>query len=249
MHESASSGYRSGADLYRHARPAYSPALIERFVRRFGAGSVVDLGAGTGIFTAQVDRVGVSVVAIEPVAEMRARLAAELPDVEVANGTAEAIPLADGQVDTVVAAQAFHWFTAGPALDEIHRVLRPGGHLVTVWNVRGDCDWMGEYDAIQKPYEGDTPRHATMRWRAAIEADARFRLVDDWGTDNPLVTTVDGVVARALSTSFVAALPDDERADIAERLRALLRPYGPTITFPYRSELQAWQRGERVVSK
>ncbi len=67
---------------------------------------------------------------------MRAVLASSLPGIDVVAGTAEDMPLDDAAVNTVVVAQAFHWFDHGRALDEIHRVLQPHGHLVTVWNVR-----------------------------------------------------------------------------------------------------------------
>lgn len=96
----------------------------------------MEIGAGTGIFTGQLVDRGVAVLVVEPVAAMGQQLRERLPDVEVRSGTAEDLPLEDASVDVVVAAQAFHWFDYGAALTEIYRVLRPGGQLVTVWNVK-----------------------------------------------------------------------------------------------------------------
>lgn len=243
VHESASSGYRKHTDTYHRARPSYHPTLVQRFAERYGHGVVVDLGAGTGIFTRQILEAGVSVIAVEPVAAMRALLEAALPHVDVRAGTAEAMPLDPASVDTVVAAQAFHWFAAEEALDEAGRVICAGGHLVTVWNVRDDSvGWIREYDRILGRYERDTPRHATMAWRRAIEADDRFELVEDWRIDNPQNTTIEGVVDRALSTSFIAASPAREQAGVADELRRLLPAVPGKFAFPYRSEMQAWRR-------
>jgi SAM-dependent methyltransferase len=243
VHESASSGYRKQAVAYHQARPSYHPRMVERFADRYGQGLVVDLGAGTGIFTAQIVAAGVTVIAVEPVGEMRSVLEASLRGVEVRAGTAEALPVGSAGADTVVAAQAFHWFASDQALDEIHRVVRPGGHLVTVWNVWDETvEWVSEYNLILGRYEGDTPRHRTMEWRRAIEADDRFELVDDWAVENLQEMNVEGVVRRALSTSFIAALSAEEQAHVATQVRQLVEPVGPELAFPYRSELQAWRR-------
>lgn len=45
---------------------------------------------------------------------------------------------------------------------------------------------------------------------------------------------------RALSTSFIAALPAEERAEVADQLRAALDGVDLPVRFPYRGELQAW---------
>ena len=78
--------------------------------------------------------------------------------------------------------------------------------------------------------------------RRAIESDARFTLVDDWGVESPQEVTVEGVVNRALSTSFIAALSAEEQAHVAEQIRRPVEPMGPELAFPYRSARQAWQR-------
>lgn len=166
---------------------------------------MVEIGAGTGIFTSQLVSNGVNVVAVEPVSAMRQILAIEVPGVEALSGTAEALPVESETFDVALVAQSFHWFNYQAALDGIHRVLRPGGHLVTVWNVKdGNARWYRRYMEIINRYAGDTPRHAEMKWRQAIDSDERYKLVDDWHIDNSQPTDADGVIGRALSTSFIA---------------------------------------------
>src|SRR5690606_19639050 len=75
---------------------------------------------------------------------------------------AETIPFADDSVDGVVVAQAWHWFDPVPAAREVARVLRPGGRLGIVWNVRDHrVDWVEALTEIL--HRGDTlePSHGT----------------------------------------------------------------------------------------
>jgi SAM-dependent methyltransferase len=243
VHESAAEGYRQESTTYASARPSYHPALIDRSVDAYGSGTIIDLGAGTGIFTRQLVERGLQPIAIEPVAEMRAELQASLPTATALDGTAEHTGLADSSVDTVFVAQAFHWFDHTQALVEVRRILRPGGHLVCVWNVRDETEpWVRGFTDIVDRYAGDTPRHRTMEWRRAIDADPAFALVEDFAVANPVPSSPDAVAARARSTSFIAALDPAQLRDVLEQINELTRPLGPSFEFPYRSELQAWRR-------
>ena len=129
IHEAAKAFHQGAAD-YDKGRPSYPADVVSELAARLDLGPgkrVLDLAAGTGKFTRLLVPLGVDLVAVEPVAGMRDRLAAALPDVEIHDGTAERIPLPDASVDAVVVAQAFHWFDPELALTEIGRVVRPGG--------------------------------------------------------------------------------------------------------------------------
>ena len=243
VHEAAAIGYARDTDRYHRGRPRYHTDLVKRVAERYGEGTVVELGAGTGIFTRQLTDLGVSVVALEPVISMRRTLTEVVPEADVRVGAAENIPLSDNAVDSVVASQSFHWFDYRPALDEIYRTLRVGGHLVTVWNVRDESvAWVKAYtDIIDRYADPDVPRYRNMTWRRAINADARFAPVDEWRMANPFPTSVDGVVDRALSTSFISPLSQEKQRVVAEAIRALVEPLGSAIEFPYVSQLQAWR--------
>lgn len=229
--------------MYHRARPTYHPELVKRVGERYSEGPVLELGAGTGIFTRQMIDQGMDVTAIEPVISMRTMLSDAVPEADIRVGSAEKIPVGDHSFKTVVAAQSFHWFDGPKALQEIERVLEPGGHLVTVWNVRDESNpWMADYTAVIDRYAGDTPRYRSMKWRQAIAKHTGFAPIDEWRIANPQLTDVEGVVDRAVSTSYIAALPDEQIVQVAAEIRRIALPHGPTIEFPYESQLQSWRK-------
>jgi len=133
------------AEAYQQARPTYPRHAVEWVLDAAPGNDVLDLAAGTGKLTRTIIAAGGNVTAVEPLDGMRAQLQAAYPDVPVHAGTAEQIPLDDESVDAVLVGQAFHWFDAGAALDEIARVLRPGGVLGLLWNIRDDSiGWVAE---------------------------------------------------------------------------------------------------------
>lgn len=245
VHGSAREGFSREAKTYAHGRPDYPDELLGWLGEELEIGtgrSVVDLGAGTGKFTALLLRTGAQVTAIEPVAAMREQLSVALPAVKALNGTAQAIPLAAESVDALTCAQAFHWFADERALEEIHRVLRPGGHLGLVWNVRDErVDWVAQVTRILERYEGSTPRFHTGQWRRAFAGsrfeDLRLREFSYQHIGPPEQV----IVARTLSVSFIAALPDEQKQRVAEQLHELIATHPALkgrseVAFPYRTE-------------
>ena len=125
------------ADEYERTRPTYPPELLEQLPLDADA-VVLDLGAGTGKLTRVLAGRYRNVTAVEPLVNMRKMLQQVVPGVIALPGSAERIPLDDGAVDGVFAAQAFHWFDKSVALPEIARVLRAGGIFAIVWNEGDD---------------------------------------------------------------------------------------------------------------
>src|SRR5215470_6598503 len=123
------------AGEYERARPPW-PAEAAGWLVPEDAKLVVELGAGTGKLTRAVAALGVQVVAVEPDPRMLAVLRGL--GLEGVEGSAEEIPFADGVADAIVAGSSLHWFELGPALQEIHRVLSPGGRFGFGWNHRDD---------------------------------------------------------------------------------------------------------------
>ena len=244
VHRTALSGYAAGAENYAKGRPDYPPALHEWLRDAVGIGpgaTVVDLGAGTGKFTRLLVATGAAVTAVEPVAEMLARLETDIPEATGVQGTATAMPLPDASADAVVCAQAFHWFASTEALDEIVRVLEPGGRLALVWNLRDKrVPWVTRMDAIVDGYEGEVPRFYKGTWREAFPHPALGELKEWQFTHAHSGAPDDVIVKRVLSTSFISALPVAQRGQVEARLRELmaeepeLRGY-PTVSVPYRT--------------
>ena len=242
LHPSAAAGYAAKSDIYVRGRPDYPEALQDwlRQDLRLGQGQVVvDLGAGTGKFVPVLRGIGATVTAIEPVPEMLAQLKLKHPDVDARIGTAERIPLPDGSVDAVVCAQAFHWFSSELVMAEIRRVLRTGGRLGLVWNVRDESvDWVAGLTRIMAPYEGDVPRYRSMQWRRPFPAIGFTPLAERVLPHGATGTPEDVIVARILSVSFIAALPQTEQDRVAVEIRSLIEASPDLrgrreVTFPY----------------
>lgn len=210
--EARRTSFGSGAANYAAGRPGYPREVVEACLPR-GAGRVLDLAAGTGPLTTALLELGLSVVAVEPLDDMRAFVPAAA---EAIAGTAEQIPLPDESVDAVFVGQAWHWFDVPRAVAECARVLRPGGTLNPMWNLLDASDPLSlrlsdlaMHDQCSARMLGDDaapPFDAAGLFSPPRRTIARYRLPYDLAR----------VAALVASTSVsILASPEDRAATLA----------------------------------
>lgn len=228
-HRQASS-FGAAAEEYERGRPGYPPEAVAWLVPE-RARTVVDLGAGTGKLTRALRAPGREVIAVEPSAGMREQFARVLPDLRVLAGSGESIPLPDASADALVCAQAWHWVQPELAVPEAARVLRPGGRLSLVWNMRDlSVPWVAELDRLLRDYAA-----ATNEDRQANHVGEPFGPLErqDFRWSQPI--GAEEAVDMIASRSYVITMPPALRTELLGRVRALLAAERPTA-MPYVTE-------------
>lgn len=142
--EEMSLSFGSAAGAYESGRPEYPREAVEWLLEPVHVAGralrVADVGAGTGKLTRTIVEIGADVVAVDPDLEMLVALRASVHGVPTFVGTAERMPLPDASLDALLLGQAWHWVDPELAGAEAGRVLRSGGVLGLVWNIRDESD-------------------------------------------------------------------------------------------------------------
>lgn len=243
LHPAAQKGFSSAAELYQQVRPNYPQAVVDWLkddLKLNHHSTAIDLGSGTGKFLSYLKQATPNIIAVEPVTEMLEQLKIVHPDVQTLQAKSDQIPLDRNSVDAVLCAQAFHWFANTETLTEIHRILKPQGHLGLVWNQRDEnVDWVKALADLLATMEGDTPRYHSGQWKQVFEDQSLFELVSSKTFTQLQTGTVENVVSkRLLSTSFIAAMSDAEQLKLKQRFEQIVFEYTgkraeDEIDFPY----------------
>ena len=206
------------AAAYEQGRPDYSRPAVEHLIHKLGVGSddtVLDLAAGTGKFTKELVPMVGPVVAVEPEPSMRNELARNLPTIVVLDGHGASVPLPDDSVDAVTIAQAFHWFAGIEALDEIARVLRPGGRMGLIWNVRDlSTPLQLDLEEIFAHYRKGSPTYRGSGWRNVFTSDGPFGPLHEAKFCQSHVVDRTSLLALVMSMSYMSKISQDDRSSV-----------------------------------
>jgi ubiquinone/menaquinone biosynthesis C-methylase UbiE len=149
-------------DNYVKYRPSYPEAVLTFFREQFGLTqdrTIADVGAGTGIFAELLLKNGYRVTCVEPNDAMREASVGQLshyPGFSSVKGQGEATGLAAQSVDLITVAQAFHWMEPTVTKKEFLRVLKPGGHIALIWNIRlQESPFLVAYDKLKSDFGTD----------------------------------------------------------------------------------------------
>jgi len=251
----AARGFDAAADAYARGRPEYPPEAMAWVAQGLGLGAgrrILDLGAGTGKLSLALAAHGAEVVALEPSAGMLARVRApgrEGRAVQGLRALAEALPLRAASVDGAAAGTAFHWFDGARAVPELARVLRPGGRAALLWNLRDvEIPWIAALGELVNRGEAGVPRYRHGAWRRALlEAPGGFRLAGSATFRHVHPLTLDGLLDRVASVSFVAAAAPGARAALLDEVRALVATHPDTaelevLPLAYRTDAFLFER-------
>lgn len=225
-HQRHARSFGGVADAYDRGRPTYPEDAVTWLLggtpgAHTAQQTVLELGAGTGKLTQTLVALGHDVHATEPDEAMLAILRRNLPDVRTSQSGAEQIPVADHSVDVVIAAQCYHWFDTEAALDEISRVLRPGGLFAVVWHQRDErIPWVRKLGAIigtQEQLRDPADSIAASHLFGEVEAETfkHWQVVDRRSIQD-----------LAVSRSNLAVLSEAERDRVLRDLLALYDDYG-----------------------
>lgn len=245
-HQRAARSFGAVAEAYDRGRPSY-PREAVAWLTSDQPLTVLELGAGTGKLTEQLVALGHDVHATEPDPAMLAILRERLPAVRASEGTAEEIAGADSMYDVVIGGQCFHWFDHDRALPEIARVLKPGGRIALVWNIRDErIPWVRRLGRIIGTQEQDIDPGETLT------RSLKFLYVETQSFKHWQQIDRDSIQDLVLSRSNIAVLDEESRAVKLEELLAFYDDYGrgmdgmqlPYVTQCFRAKVIKSSRAE-----
>jgi ubiquinone/menaquinone biosynthesis C-methylase UbiE len=191
--DQTAAAYRAVREIPRDGLEEWRDA-VRRHLSPAPGMTLVDIGAGTGQFAAAFsDWFGLSIIAVEPSAAMRAQVPRR-PDIRVLEGNASTIPLPDDSADGAWMSLMIHHIPdLEAAAREIRRVLRPSAPVL-----------------IRQGFPGRLDQVELVRWFPETARTA--------STYPSVEQTCQAFAAAGFSRDALESIPETYRASLAEFL-------------------------------
>lgn len=232
------------ADNYDKYRPSYPDSLIEWLYGMTEAETVIDIGAGTGKFTACLTEMPWDITAVEPNEDMLEKLRANLPGIKTVRASAENTGLPEKSTELITVAQAFHWFDKKKFKEECKRLLKDGEKLAIIWNERSNEGISRERTELCMKYCPDF-RSGHVITENEIQSSAKtgdeylrnefFSSVDCFSAENNVLMTKECFIGDTLSRSYALKEGDENYDDFIAALEGVFNKYenGGIVILPY----------------
>jgi len=232
---------------YRPGYPAEILPLLKAWTSFRADHVVADIGSGTGLLSKLFLDFGNHVLGVEPNTEMRTageEFLSGYPNFTSVAGSAESTTLPSDSVDFVAAGQAFHWFQMPAARQEFHRILKPGGRVLVIWNERllDDTAFLREYESLLNRFGTDYAKVSESYPRA--EQMLEFYGPNEF-TSHALPNfqefDFEGLSGRLRSSSYAPSPDHPQFEPMLKDLRRLFDAYqqGGVVRMDYRTRVYA----------
>jgi SAM-dependent methyltransferase len=244
----STSRFTDRVEDYVRWRPGYPAQVLEALRSDLGLVPehvIADVGSGTGILSRMFVENGNLVYGVEPnraMAEVAEAALSASGRFRSAPGRAEATSLPDSCVDLVTAGQAFHWFSVPESRTEFQRILRPGGGVALVWNLRrlDGTPFLRDYEAFLHRWSTDY-REVSAGYASEEALRALFGPLGwhEHRFDSAQCFDLEGLRGRLLSSSYTPKPGDPRREQMLAALPELFAAHerGGQVSFQYDTRL------------
>lgn len=247
-----SSWYSQVAEAYDRTRPRYHTkimARVQEIAQLQPEKLIVEIGAGPGIASIELAKLGVKMVCIEPslsACQLARQKCATYPHVEVINTTFEEWQSRGRKFDAVLATTSFHWVTPGIRTEKAAAILKENGWLILLWNTPPRPNYE-VHQALFEVYQAYAPNLAKYEDTQSHQKplDKKGQEVLDSGYFQDLVSeqvisqvnyTVDDYIALLTTLSPYIKLESELRSTLLAKLKKTLKlNFGNTLELSYLS--------------
>lgn len=253
IHEQRRLSYSHVVASYDKYRPGYPQEVCKTLVTRYGlnaAGRVLEIGCGTGQFTAHLAQIGCPVDALDASADMVAFAQGKHPGPSVTfhASTFEDFPAAEESYDFITAATAFHWVGPQARLHKTASLLKPGGILAFFYNQYAEDSVRHKitkaYQSVLGLQPGQVPvtDNKTEVIFEELQNSSQFTNAQEFSFPNTVNYSTESYLGMQGTHSYQNTLTEAQRTALFSAMREVIEHHGGHVEVSYQTKLFCLQK-------